>query len=102
MLSAEAAARPNVRLHPSEQEVALLREFKARHYESWPDGPLPALDELTPREAMQRPEMRSRLDLILRDIEHHEARLPEWERYDIAKIRAALGLTPTGRIKKRQ
>ena len=39
-----------------------------------------------------KPETRATLDLLMRDIEHREARLPEAERYDVNRLREALGL----------
>jgi hypothetical protein len=76
----------------SAQEVAILREMKDRHYSAWIDTPIPALDHKTPRAAMRSARLRDRLDLLLRDIEYTENRLPESERHDFGQIRRELGL----------
>jgi hypothetical protein len=68
-------------------------EFKRQHYASWLDERIPALDGLTPREAMGQPRSRANLDLLLRDMENGEARLPDTERYDFGALRTELGLT---------
>jgi len=76
----------------SAHEVAILQEIKGRHYSEWIDTPIPALDHKTPRAAMRSAKLRERLDLLLRDIEYTENRLPEAERYDFGSIRRDLGL----------
>ncbi len=58
----------------------------------WVDEQIPALGGLTPREAAATPRSRVQLDLLLRDFEHHEARLPEDERFDMRRVRAVLGM----------
>jgi len=73
---------------------AILRDFKEKHMAQWLDEHIPALDGLTPREAAGKPEARAKLDLLMRDIEHMEARLPEGERYDMNRLRETLGLSP--------
>ena len=72
--------------------MAAAREWKGRHYETWPDESLPLLGGKTPREAMRTARGRERVDALVRDIEHHEARLPLEERFDVAQLRLALGL----------
>jgi hypothetical protein len=73
---------------------AIMREFKERHMAQWLDDEIPALGGLTPRAAAARPASRAKLDVLLRDMENHEARLPVEEQFDFAKVRVALGLSP--------
>lgn len=78
---------------PSEdEERALVREFKARHYERWLDEKIPALGNLTPRQASRTAKGLRKLDLLLRDVESHELTLPPGERYDFAIVRRQLGM----------
>jgi len=78
-------------------KARLLREFKERHYSSWLDQPLPALDDKTPREASRTQASRRRLDVLLKQMENHEARCPETERFDFSRTRRDLGRPPRGR-----
>lgn len=76
-----------------EEFLAVAREFKARHYQAWMDTEVPALGGQTPRQAARRVSSRKQVELLLRDIENREARLPEAERFDFAPIRAELGVS---------
>jgi hypothetical protein len=58
----------------------------------WIDHALPALSGKTPRAATRSASGRARVELLLKEMEHDEARLPAPERYDFADIRRALGL----------
>jgi hypothetical protein len=91
---AEQADRPErAAPRPEGPEVdALLRDFKARHYATWPDDSLPALDGLTPREAAAQPKYRARLDTLLKEMEYHESQEPPGRRFDFGPIRRSLGL----------
>lgn len=71
---------------------ALLRDFKARHYATWPDDSLPALDGLTPREAAAQPKYRARLDSLLKEMEYHDSQEAPNRRFDFGPIRRTLGL----------
>ena len=71
---------------------AMLRAYKARHYADWIDQALPALGGKSPRAAARTPTGRARVELLLKAMEHDEARLPAAERYDFSSIRRALGL----------
>ena len=66
--------------------------FKEAHYARWLDELVPALAGFTPRQAAQSSKHRARLDLLLKSMENHEARLPAALRYDFTKLREALGL----------
>ncbi len=70
----------------------LLLEYKKRHYTDWVDAPLPALNGKSPREAARTIIGRGQVDVLLKDMENHEARLPATERFDFSLIRAGLGL----------
>jgi hypothetical protein len=72
--------------------VPAEREMKQRHYASWMDEPIPALSGESPREAARTAAGRARLDVLLKDLENRESRLPEPERFDVAGLRSALGL----------
>ncbi len=77
----------------SPEARAALREFKEKHMAAWVDEEIPALGGLTPREATARPATRSRLDLLLREMENHESALPVEERFDYGRLREELGLS---------
>jgi hypothetical protein len=82
---------------PLEEVQRVLREFKERHYADWPDLPLPALDGKTPRDAVRTRHGRTQVDLLVRQMENSEERLPAGERFDVAGLRARLGLVVLGR-----
>jgi len=69
--------------------------WKTQHYATWPDIPLPALDGLTPREAARdkRRKVYRQLDIVLREIEQGESRMPFEQRYDVGILRRELGLS---------
>jgi len=81
---------------PPGEAARLLREFKQRCYADWPDTALPALGGKTPREASRTRSDRHRVELLIKDMENHEARLPENERFDFDVLRKALGLGGQG------
>ena len=78
-------------IEPSPEMLEVMRQFKERHYASWLDESIPALDGLSPREAARRAASRKKLVVLLNEIEYRESRLPEAGRYDVAKLRTALG-----------
>ena len=67
-------------------------DFKEKHYESWLDEPVPALDDLSPREAALNATTRSKLVTLLKDMETMEQRGPAGQRYDFTRLRRELGL----------
>lgn len=71
--------------------VALLRQFKEDHYRDWVNHALPALGGLSPLEASKSRKARAQLELLLSDLQHSEARLPEAERFDFQGLRRRLG-----------
>ncbi|MCX6636140.1 MAG: hypothetical protein NT090_13825, partial [Acidobacteria bacterium] len=81
---------------PLEVRQQLITEFMERHFATWPDIPLPALDGKTPREAVKTAAGRSKVSAILRDFENgeeHKRRAGE-PYYEVARLRAELGLEP--------
>ncbi|HEX8704177.1 MAG TPA: SEC-C domain-containing protein [Myxococcaceae bacterium] len=77
---------------PEPELLEALRELKAQHYAGWVDAPLPVLKGKTPREAVRTPAGRRRVELLLKELEHCEALLPESERTDLTPLRGELGL----------
>jgi hypothetical protein len=78
---------------PSSPETdAIIIEMKERHYAQWLNQPLPALDGKTPLEAARTKRGRTQLDPIVKTIEMIEAQMAAAERYDVKKLRDALGL----------
>ncbi len=78
---------------PTEEMTAIMKALKERHMSAWPDMEIPALGGLTPREAAKRPRSRADLELLLREMEMQEARLPEGERFDVSGLRETLGMS---------
>jgi hypothetical protein len=83
---------PKERADAPEEFRTIARELKERHMQGWVDESIPALGGLTPREAAASPKGRKALELLLREFEHHEGRLPEDERFDMKRLRATLGM----------
>lgn len=81
---------------PPAEAGRVLAEFKDRHYRTWPDVPLPALDGRTPRHAARLKTLRPRLIDLLKDLENHEARAatPDSPAYDFRWMWRELGLEP--------
>ena len=69
----------------------LVREFKEKHYADWLDQPVPALQGQTPRQAMRKKAGRDQVNLLLKDCENHEARMPEGQQFDFSTLRRELG-----------
>lgn len=76
---------------PEELNRALL-EMKTKHYADWADYPLPALGGKTPRAAVRTKPGRQKVDLLLKEMERGEGRLPAGQRFDFGVIRRELGL----------
>ena len=77
---------------PPSEAGRLVREFKESHYAGWVDLPIPALGGETPREAVRTKEGKRQVDLLLKELENSESRLPEEERFDFTGLRKRLGL----------
>jgi hypothetical protein len=80
---------------PTSEEQAMVLDYKERHYAQWLDDSIPALGGKTPREAARTKNGREKLEIILKEIELTESHEPEPARYDVQKLRRALGL-PVG------
>lgn len=89
-LSEETDLSPGLLDSPELSAIALA--MKTKHYADWVDHPLPALDGRTPRTAARSKAGRRQLEVLLKDMEEHEARGPKGQRYDFSGIRAELGL----------
>ena len=78
----------------SKEEKAIIQMALTKHYNSWVNLPLPALDGKTPLEAMASPSGRERVEVILKQFEHAEERKKRnGEPYaDMTFLRKKLGL----------
>ncbi len=85
-----AQARDPADDDPEMQRIA--REYKERHYATWPDHPLPALGGKTPRQAMKTAAGREKVELLVKEIENLEHKVPEPSRFDCKILRSELGL----------
>ena len=77
-------------LTPDEERLAA--EFKAGHYAEWPDIPVPALGDRTPRECAQSAAGRREVDLLLKQMEHMEERASYGKPFDFSILREELGI----------
>jgi hypothetical protein len=68
-----------------------LREMANRHWQTWPDSPLPALQGQTPREAARTSTGRERLEALLLQFESREEIHQPFEP-DVDALRQLLGL----------
>jgi len=59
---------------PPELKAQVEREFLRRHYERWPDEPVPALGGKTPKAAVRTKKGRLAVIDLLKEFELHEAR----------------------------
>jgi hypothetical protein len=77
-----------------DEAAALILEYKQRHYRTWPDEALPALDGRTPRQAAGSERLRPRLIDLLKEIENSEVRAarPASPAYDFGWMWQELGL----------
>ena len=69
----------------------IVHELKRRHYADWPEHPLPALDGMTPRQAVRTADGRAAVDNLLKEMENQEQRAPG-AAFDFSALRRALGL----------
>jgi hypothetical protein len=76
----------------SAQAADVVREVKHRHYATWADVPLPALDGRTPRHAATLKTLRPRLVELLKFMENAEARQEKGTAYDFGWLWRELGL----------
>ena len=81
---------PDVAPTPDMQDA--VRQFREQYMLDWLDESIPALGGLTPREAAADKRNHKALDLLLRDVEYNENRLPISERFDVRRLRSTLGM----------
>ncbi len=98
MLSEASSLRPEAE-QTNEELMAMpevqeqMREMTERHWATWPDIPVPALEGQTPREAAGTPLGRERLEALLLDFEGKSQGLPPGQiGPDVAALRRELGL----------
>ena len=75
-----------------EQLDLFVRTHKQQYYHRWLDDPIPALENRTPREAVQSKSGQERVKALVNEIEYLEASLPAGERFDTSILRRALQL----------
>lgn len=68
----------------------MLEEQLERHWNHWPDTPLPALGNLTPREAVKTKFGREKVIALLESFE--ERTIPHMPPHDFGKVKKSLGL----------
>jgi hypothetical protein len=83
-------------MRESPEARAFMKEWHDRHWASWPDVPLPALQGKTPRQAAKDRIGRELLESLFLDFEARNVHLNDvTERVDVAKLRQELGLNST-------
>jgi hypothetical protein len=94
MERAGARPRPAEPEIPPEVQAQVVGEFLERHYGTWPDEPLPALGNRTPREAAKLRSARPRLIALLKEMEAMAERDRRAGRpaYDFRRMWTELGL----------
>lgn len=70
----------------------IVVEEKRKYYATWPDLPIPALGDKTPRQAARSRRGRKELATLLKQLEHHEAHQPLSVRFDVNILRRELGI----------
>lgn len=81
---------PDVAPTPDMQDA--VRQFREQYMLDWLDESIPALGGLTPREAAADKRKHKALELLLREVEYNENRLPISERFDVRRLRSTLGM----------
>jgi hypothetical protein len=71
---------------------ATIAEMTAKHYDTWPDAPLPALNGKTPRASVKTKEGRERVEALLASFEWRQGGQSPALTYDFNRLRAMLGL----------
>jgi len=80
---------------PPELKAQVERDFLRRHYERWPDKPVPALGGKTPKAAVRTKKGRQAVIELLKEFELHEARKAleeDGEPFDFGFLWKRLGL----------
>lgn len=94
----QARPRPKDPAIPPAVQAQLEREFMEQHYRTWPDQPLPALGDRTPRQAAALKSARPKLISLLKEMEVMAERDRRAGRpaYDFSWMWAELGLERPG------
>jgi hypothetical protein len=75
---------------------AQIEEMQRRHYESWPEIPLPALNGRTPLEAVKDNDGREMVDALITQFERDATRMQvPVDSKTFTALRRRLGLSPT-------
>jgi hypothetical protein len=91
--AAEAKGGADSSAIPPEEQHRVVLEMLERHYRSWPDEDVPALGNVTPREAVADPELRPDVIRLLLDFEQRNRSAPGPLRdFDFAFLWDELGL----------
>lgn len=89
--AARSAEDDELMQHP--EVSAQLAEMQRRHYESWPDTPLPALNGRTPLDAVKDPDGREMVEALINQFERDLVAMPiSTPREVFSNLRARLGL----------
>jgi hypothetical protein len=99
LLDKEKKRKPSRRERAGDEALQALPEVREmmraqseRHWAAWLDEKVPALGNLTPREAAKTPPGRERLEALLAEFAWRANTMPSEQRPDITALRAALGL----------
>jgi hypothetical protein len=89
--AARSAENEELMQHPEVR--AQLAEMQRRHYEGWPDIPLPALNGRTPRDAVKDPDGREMVEALISQFERDVVAMSvSTPREVFSKLRERLGL----------
>jgi hypothetical protein len=77
---------------PPPEALEAMRQLERRHYAAWLDESIPALGGESPRAAVRTARGREAVDLLLKEFENHEQRVPGGKPFDFAPLRRELGL----------
>ena len=77
---------------PPKIKQQIIRKHLEKHYEQWPDTPLPALQGKTPREAVNSRSGKKEVESIVKMMENRSGDEENDLFYDFNKLRRTLGL----------
>lgn len=82
--------------HPQVREQ--LQKMMSAHFEKWVDSKIPALDGLTPMEAIRTPAGKEKVAALVLDAERHARKMePPVDEAVLVRLRERLGLpAPAG------
>ncbi len=87
----DAAAKKQQEIKENPEVEAMIREMGEKHWASWIDQKIPALGNVTPRQAAKTKLGREKLDALLLDFETRSALTPsDAFTPDVAKLRRLL------------